>query len=1014
MVFRQVLLTAIPLLMLVLSLALTTEAAIPSQEGNVRESPRSFILHTSDGLRLTINRADGSFGSLSIGDRPFLLPSRPLIRFEEVLEIEDAPDVLAKGFQRGWTKLDSKGKNSHVVQLDQTEPTPLILSGWCRYETSAETSGWMNRNLALNAYGTYTDGETMPEQSAYFGQYNHGPQFNSRVVCPDKPLKQIEIRRTSDAPNATAWFKDISLRQARYQIESPTDPCELVDLAVKQEFSSPDAAIDGVVRYQAADDHIFVRCRFTSEKKTDRAVSAYLAIPFDAIGGRWHDDLRSSRKIEPGRIYRRDDYWYGAGRDGYNDRYPVACVENKDGVGLAIATDLGEPRVFRTEYDASKRELRIRYDIGLSPDGGRWANQGSFTAYLFTYNGADGLRGAGDKFQRIFDWAFDKRAKNEGMWIPFVSPEAIPGGHEDFHISFVETITNPGWEQARGMYTLRYVQPYIHHQDNLTPAIADKVSGPHDPAVSIELANQLNKWKTPDLFEEVAVRFAAYRGGYITDNWGQPQGYFFRQPAQKSNMMIVNPNPDLPAPQGSSFSSGGYDWHSILEADQSPSHWHIDSWTVIKATEAQVAAVDSDHKTAGDRSLRIDPVKSKTCWGSWTRGVNQVLYYKGESTGPFKLSYSMRGEGIPAQGTTVGWTLTFYYEDGSTEVRPVALDGVDSEWKHIEQSLEVKAKPYAINIYFGKSSRSIDPSTIWLDDAKLTDGNGTENLLANGSFESAEILPGGISGVYLDTLECYTNNLNYRREHWPYAEEPLTFDSARKPALQQQFSHVTFGKRVAEWARSRDKMIFGNCAPVTPFAAPYMDGMGSEEFWAPDGKWNPKSDREFQFVRFTSGAKSWSILQYSDLTPEQIRGYVNRCAFYGVYPSWIYKWTNPVFIAQIRPLYAKMMPILVEINEAGWRPLTLASSSNPDIWIERFGDGDAVYLTVFNPTDRQQTATITIDPRMGAKAGVTDVITGATVNSDKPEVQLGPEDLRIFRLTSSATKQAGDTGRLSK
>lgn len=997
-----------------MSFAAIVEAALPAllalgvaaqslAAGDIRETATSLTASTGDGLRLELDRVSGCLSSLRIGGSTYTLSSQPLIRFEEVLEKKGAPDLLDGGLTGDWTKYASSGKNSRIVQLDQKEPTPLVLSGWCRYETKAGASGWMNRNLALNACGIYADGDAMPEQSAYFGQYDHGPQFNSRVICPDQPLKQVEVRRTADDPNSVAWFKGITLREARHRTVSPHSPCGRIDCTITQEFRIKDAGISGVVKYQPADDRIVIRCRFASETKTDRAISAYLAIPFDANGGTWHDDLRNSRKIEPGKMYRRDDYWYGAGRDGYNDRYPLACVENRDGAGLAIATELAEPRVFRTEYDGARKELRIRYDIGLSPDGGRWENQGSFTVYLFTYNGADGFRGAADRFQRIFDWAFMKRAKHEGMWIPFVSPETIPGGWEDFHVTFVEAVSNVGWERARRMYSLRYVEPWIHHQTMIPEKVASAVSGAPDPSVSIKLPDRLRGDKSPDLFEDVSARFAAYPGSYITDNWGQPQGYFFRQPERKENMMIVNPNPDLPAPPGSSFSSGGYDWQGILESAQSPSQWHIDGWTVTKATDAPVAIIDSDEKAGGERSVRIDPVVSKSCWGTWTRGINQVFYYKGSSRGPFEMCFSVRGEGMPARGTSIGWTITFYYEDGSSEVRRVGLEGLNEKWTRIAKSLDVKAKPYAINLYFGKDSRDIDPSAVWLNDVELKASGERENLLVNPGFEHAELLPGGIGGIYLDTMECYANNLNYRRDHWQFAEEPLTFDSARKPALQQQFSHVTFGRRAAEWARARDKIAFANCAPVTPFAAPYMDAMGSEEFWAPDGKWNPKSDREFQFVRFMSGAKSWSILQYSDLTADQIRRYVNRCAFYGVYPSWIYKWTNPVFIAQIRPLYAKMMPILVEINTAGWRPLTMASSDSAHIWMERFGDDKSVYLTVFNTAAVEQSSIITLDPRLKLTGRrIVELTSGAQVdlNSDGASfsVHLSSEDLKIFRL----------------
>lgn len=879
-----------------------------------------ITLRTEDGLELRLD------------------PAKPLIRFEEVLEVKDAPDVYRPG----------------AIVLDQSEPTPLILSGRCEYSTKAETAGWMNRWLALNISGTYSDGEQMPEQSAYFGQYNHGPQSNSRVVCPDKPLKQVEVKPTGDGK-----FADITLRPARYLITSPQSAISQRDGAFSQPFSIKESALSGTVTYQAADDYITIRCRFRSERKADRAISTYVAIPFDAVGGVWHDDVRSSRRIEKGRIYRRDDRWYGAGRDGYEDRYPLACVEDSKGNGLAIATDLSEPRVFRTEYDASRKELRIRYDIGLSPDAGRWANQGSFTTYLFTYDGADGFRGAAERFQRIFAWAFERRYGAEGMWIPFVSPESIPGGWEDFHIRFVESLGNMGWEQAHGMLPLKYVEPWIHHQCDLPDVIVKAASGAVDPAAAIASAKEAAKDTT--IPEDIRRRCQAYLGSYITDNWGQPQGYFFRQPGRKENMMIVNPNPDLPAPSGSDYSSGGWDWENLMECDRLAPQWHVDGWIQSRCSETPHVHIDTQDKASGKQSLRLDAVPSKSQWAIWTRGIGQTFYYAGNSPGPFELSYSAKLAEVPPGGTKLGAKITFWYADGTSDSQslPLLANENDIGWHVSSHIITPKVKPVAISVWFGKGDRSADPTVVWLDDVKLAAAGSTENLLTNGDFESAQLLPSALGGVYLDTMECYTNNLNYRREHWKFAEEPLTFDSARKPALHQVFSHVAFARRAAEWARTRGKVVFANCAPATCFGAPYCDAMGGEEFWAPDGKWTPKSDREFNFVRFMAGAKSWSILQYSDLTDDQIARYLNRCLFYGVYPSWIYKWNDPTFVARIRPLYARLTPVLIEINTAGWRPLTLASSSNPNVWLERFGDGDTAYLTVFNPTSQPQSATIT-------------------------------------------------------
>ncbi len=991
---KNSMLTAIALVLLPLCTAYPVTANEPVQESSIHAGSTSYTLHTEDELQLSINRSNGFMSSLGIGKSRLPITPSPMIRFEEVVALRGSRNLL---------KSKPTINKASTVKLNQTQPQPLILSGQCSYRTQTDVAGFMNRGLALNIVGTYTDGEVMSEQSAYFGQYDHKAQFNSKILCPDKPLAQVVVTPTSSDAISVASFKDISLKQVEYRVSSPQDACSQLESTVSQQFRIPSAAISGIARYQATREAIIVRCRFSSTSGQDRAVSAYFTVPFDAIGGVWHDDVRTSRKIEAGRIYHRTDRWYGAGRDGYDDRYLFACVENKQGLTLCIATDPSEPRVFRTEYDAVKRELRIRYDIGFSPDAGRWANQGSFTACLFTCQNGDGFRGAADKYQRIFPWAFAKRVPQEGMWIPFVTPESIPGGWEDFNIRFVESLTNISWEQAHGMVSLKYVEPWLHHQTDMPDVVVNTVSGPADPSSSIRLAQEVSPERYPALPADVTSRFAAYTGSYITDNWGQPQGYFFRQAGRKENMMIVNPNPDLPAPPGSDFSSGGFDWDNIMEVNNLAVQWHIDGWITRRVAETPLVQIDTMTKTEGGQSLRLDPVPSKSYYPLWTRGVDQVFYTQGTTAGPFELSYSVKGQGMPKDGTSIGWTVTFWYADRAPERVSVKLDELDSNWKSHTHTLTAQAKPVAISIYIGKDIRNVDPTTLWVDDVKLTAVGESANLITNGGFETAQLTPGQFGGVYLDTMECYTNNLNYRREHWRYAEEPPTFDSARKPALYQPFSHITFGRRTAEWARARGKVVFANCSPATCFAAPYNDAMGGEESWLSGDQFVPKADSEFNFVRFMSGAKSWSILQYSDLSVEQINRYAMRCAFYGVYPSWIYKWSDPVFVAKIRPLYAKLMPVLVEINTAGWRPMTLASSSNPGIWLERFGDGRTTYLTIFNPTSSIQTTTVSIDKRAGTPSNATDMLDGCIVNlsgtdSVHFDLTIGSEQLKVIKI----------------
>jgi len=1009
-----------------------------AQESNILETPQAITLRTDDGLSLTLNRSKGFATAMAIGERVFQMAQASPIRFEEVVEIPDAPDLLKdRGFQDSpapwgmspeaieegnsalagrWLRVSGKeGKiPRRVVRLNQSQAEPLVLSGWCRAEMHTQAAGWMNSHLALNIHGTYSDGDRMPEQSAYFGQYDHGPQFNAKVLCPDKPLASVAITLTAPEGDCTAWYKEVTLKPARYRIISPESPCERIDARVTQDFAIEEASLRGLLTYQPAKEYIEIRCRFESQKKTDRALSVYLAIPFDAVGGLWHDDFRRFRKIESGRIY-RNEKWYGAGRDGYDSRYPIACVESVDGIGLCLATAIDEPRVFQIEYDSAKQELRIRYDLGLSPDAGRWANRGSFTAYLFRYDTRDGFRGATEKYHRLFDWAFfNKRVDLEGLWLAFLTPSAIPGGWEDFHFQFVEAMRDIGWESGQGMSSLKYVEPWIHHHESPPHAPFEETRGPIDPQGAIKRAKKMLQDKSLETPPESRHRYAAFLGSYIEDNWGNPQGYFFRNPkGRNENMMIVNPNPSIPPPKGAHFTSGDFDNEVIREASQIWKQWHVDGWTLYRFSERPCLEVDAQQKASGRQSIRFDPIRSKSYWEQYVHGIEQTFYYTGDN-GPFEFSFSARGENLPAPGTGLQWTVEFQSEEDRIDSQVFKLSGVDNIWRRYRYTLSPKWHPFAITIRLVNLPWFPDPSTIWIDDVRLTVAGKPENLVANGDFEKAQLLQGSMDGVYLDTMECYTNNLNYRRSHWPYAEEPLTFDAARKPALQQQFSHITYARRMAEWSRMRDLLLFGNCAPGTPFAAPYLDVMGGEEDWMPGGKWSPKSDADFNFVRFMCRARPFCLLQYADLDREHLERYIKRCVFYGVFPgnqsssrtSGKWYWSNAVRVARDRPLYKKYMPVLREIAGAGWQPITLASADSPNLWLERFGAGSTLYLTVFNPTGETQSATLTLDPRSGmtVHSKVWEMIQGQEVTPNPANASLSfsvtveTEDVRVFRI----------------
>ena len=81
--------------------------------------------------------------------------------------------------------------------------------------------------------------------------------------------------------------------------------------------------------------------------------------------------------------------------------------------------------------------------------------------------------------------------------------------------------------------------------------------------------------------------------------------------------------------------------------------------------------------------------------------------------------------------------------------------------------------------------------------------------------------------------------------------------------------------------------------------------------------------------------------------------------------------------------------------EAGWEPVTRASSSNKNVRIERFGDQ---YLTVLNDSDQQQEAVITAQTDI--KGPTAELLSGQNLDwhEKKAMITLAAGDVAVLRL----------------
>ncbi len=128
---------------------------------------------------------------------------------------------------------------------------------------------------------------------------------------------------------------------------------------------------------------------------------------------------------------------------------------------------------------------------------------------------------------------------------------------------------------------------------------------------------------------------------------------------------------------------------------------------------------------------------------------------------------------------------------------------------------------------------------------------------------------------------------------------------------------------------------------------------------------------DFGLVPETSrfpGAAPFRFVIYR-FTPDLVERYFQRSLFQGFLPSMFSHnasenpyWRNPAWYNRDRPLFRKYVPLIRQVAEAGWQPVTGAAFDPPQVLVERFGPGpDGVtYLTLRNDSANPQDGLLTL------------------------------------------------------
>jgi hypothetical protein len=203
-----------------------------------------------------------------------------------------------------------------------------------------------------------------------------------------------------------------------------------------------------------------------------------------------------------------------------------------------------------------------------------------------------------------------------------------------------------------------------------------------------------------------------------------------------------------------------------------------------------------------------------------------------------------------------------------------------------------------------------------------------------------------------------------------------------------------------------NKLMMANSTPINLcWLTPLCDVLGTETDWNPGGTWRPMSDSELLYRRALCKGKPYCFLmntEFERFSHEAVEKYMKRSLAYGMFPGFFsanasqgHYFTRPELYDRDRDLFKKYVPLCKLVAEAGWEPITRATSSNKDVRLERFG---AQYLTVFNTGNQRQEATITTT--MDIKGPIPELVTGRSLacRNQTMALALEAESVAVLKL----------------
>ena len=238
-------------------------------------------------------------------------------------------------------------------------------------------------------------------------------------------------------------------------------------------------------------------------------------------------------------------------------------------------------------------------------------------------------------------------------------------------------------------------------------------------------------------------------------------------------------------------------------------------------------------------------------------------------------------------------------------------------------------------------------------------------------------------------------------------ETPLVFCAiTHKPALFRGLIAFEYVRQIARDVHAMDRLMMANSTPIQLcWLAPQLEVMGTETDWNPAGQWRPMSDSELLYRRALCKGKPYCFLmnsEFENFSHELVERYMRRALAYGMFPGFFshnasegHYFSRPELYDRDRDLFQRYVPLCRRVAEAGWEPITAATSSDEQVYVERFGNR---LLTVYN--DSSETRSVKIQCDLPDVQGGRDLLRQQAViwREGAFELTLPAEDVAVIEV----------------